>query len=81
MKFVKRMRYAAFLTIVLAGLAPAPAYADEYPPCPDGYCNVCPNGPGYYYGDFAGNCCGCDHVSLCIWNGGAFDLCYCGSAC
>ena len=31
MKFVKRMRYAAFLTIVLAGLAPAPGTQTSIP--------------------------------------------------
>jgi hypothetical protein len=76
-----KIRNLAFVMMLVTVLLPTPAYSDEYPACPSGYCNDCPAPAGMYWDAFQGSCCGCYFSSYCSYNGGAYYLCYCDRPC
>jgi hypothetical protein len=78
---LSKIRRLTFVMMLGMALMPAPAFSDEYPACPDGYCNDCPAPAGAYWDAFSGSCCGCYFAGFCSYNGGAYSLCYCQNPC
>jgi hypothetical protein len=82
MAILSRIRRLAFMVILVGTLLPATTHGNAFgddPPCPDGDCRDCETSAGFCWLPYFSTCgsYGCDPLGGCVYNEGAYTLCYC----